>query len=173
MKNVWLILFFPLIIGMLACNTDPSKFCDNGELDSNKGETEIDCGGECEACPPAATMSATVLGAAYHGASFFVYNYFSGNPIEFGATGTAGANLTLQFVGTELNTNLPITDAEIRPSGEQAYNFELADTGSVRLTSHDPVRHIISGTFSFSVRKNGNDITTVSDGTFANVRYSN
>lgn len=154
----------------IGCNIEENNHCSNGVQDFEAGETEIDCGGEnCEPCPPDATMSATLPTSVWYATSFYGYTQH-GNTYDVGAQGTAGAEVTFQFVGVTLNANLPITDATIRLGGWPYYEFELADTGSVRLTNHDEVRRIISGTFSFSVRDN-NDVIAIGDGEFENVRY--
>lgn len=155
---------FGLVIS--GCNKSENSTCNNGQLDDN--ETEIDCGGRCEPCPPAASLSATLLGYNYNASA--ANGYYQGSALQITSSGTGGAAITFSFVGTTLNSKLPITSGIFYTNPSNFYNFELADTGSVVLTEHDDVRKIISGRFSFSSR-DGNDIETIDDGVFSNVRY--
>jgi len=170
MKHCLFLLLAFAIAGLSACSDENKPDpCTNGVLDSQVGETEIDCGGPCEPCPPFATLTATLAGFPYVASS--IYGQVSGTAIEIVTYGSSNASIQFSFVGADLNTPLPITDAEFYDSNDN-YTKELSDTGSVRLTSIDAVRKIISGRFSFRGTRNGDISTkTVQNGQFANVRY--
>jgi len=170
MKNYFLLACLFCTAFLPACNEDKEKdFCNNGMLDSPAGETEIDCGGPCEPCPPAEALSATYLGYSYVANS--MGGNLSGSAIGINSQGTSGLFIAFTFVGTDLNTALPITGATIDDASSY-YTYELSDTGSVTLTAHDAKRKIISGRFSFSATDYyGSAKTTVQNGVFSNVRY--
>src|SRR5690349_2386074 len=69
MKKIGIyILAFSFIGSISSCTkTDNnSAKCSNHVLDTDIGETEIDCGGSsCQACPPAGTVTATITGSAF------------------------------------------------------------------------------------------------------------
>lgn len=166
-------LLLALLIGGVISITGCSKnkgTCENGVLDYDAGEIEIDCGGPCEACPPAASFSATVGGFSY------VANSISGHPdgtsgIYIGSSGTSGTYVNFTFVGTTLNTSLPITAVAVQLTSS-FYSFELGDTGSVVLTAIDTQRKIVSGRVNFNATEtSGSGSTTVQNGVFENVRY--
>ena len=170
MKNHLFLFLCFAIAGWGACKDENKPdFCNNGVLDSQAGETEIDCGGPCEACPPTATLTATLAGFSYVASD--INGQMSGSAIGIYTYGTSGTSIQFSFVGTDLDTPLPITDAEFYDSND-TYTKELSDTGSVTLTSIDAVRKIVSGRFSFSGTRNFDVMRkTVQNGQFANVRY--
>jgi len=162
------LLFVSALIGLTSCSKK-TDYCENGILDGD--ETEIDCGGGCEACPPYATFTATVDGSPYVASNFFDAGQ-NGSTIYFTTGGTAGTYVGVTFVGTALNTALPITDANITLASQGIFNYQLTDTGSVVLTAIDTERKIISGRVGFSATA-GPTTKTVSNGVFENVRYGN
>jgi len=175
MRKPYSIVFILLLVtGLLlsSCqDEDKTDFCSNGILDSPGGETEIDCGGPCEPCPPLAALTATYMG--YSWVAYSVNGSSIGSGIRINASGSNNINIIFTFVGTDLNTMLPVTDAELNDySNSDYYEKELSDTGSVTLTSHDVVRKIISGRFAFSMTETyGTTRRTIQNGQFSNVRY--
>jgi hypothetical protein len=167
--NLLLVLLVPALLFLTACTKNGNGYCNNGVLDFEGGETEIDCGGDCEACPPAGTFTATVDGYPYVSSSIYPGSS-GGTTISFSGTGTAGTSVSFTFVGITTGTQLPITTAYISLPGSGNYEYELSDTGSVILSAIDTQRQIVSGTVSFSVT-NGGDQITLSGGVFENVRY--
>lgn len=167
--NLLLLLLVPGLLFLTACTKNSNDYCNNGVLDFEGGETEIDCGGDCEACPPAGTFTATVDGYPYVNSSFY-NGGSSGTTISIGGQGTAGTSVSFTFVGITTGTQLPITDAYVSIPGSGGYSYELSDTGSVILSSIDTQRQIVSGTVSFSATY-GSDQITLSGGVFENVRY--
>lgn len=166
-KHLSITLLVAVFAALTGCTKSKTDYCTDGML--NGDETEIDCGGECEACPPAATLTATTDGYPYVASQF--YNGQGGtSAIQIYTQGTAGVNVRFSFVGTTTNTALPITDAELSIPGSGSYDFALGDTGHVVLTAIDIQRKIISGTFSFNVSYIGNK-KNVTNGIFENVRY--
>jgi len=162
------------ILASFICLTSCTKnkgTCENGVWDYDAGETEIDCGGLCDACPPAGTFTATVEGYSYVASQF--YNTGSGGSgISISTEGTSGVFVGFTFVGTSLNIALPITNASTYFPGGDSYSYALTDTGSVVLTSIDTQKKIVSGRVGFSAKKNsGGGTTTVANGVFENVRY--
>lgn len=172
MKKLFYLLFASmLVVATVSCNKEeepsPEDTCANGIKDGT--ESEIDCGGPCEACPPPATFNADFMGFNYVASS--VTGYWNGNGLRIHTEGTGDADIYFNFVGTTLNTPLPITDASAYFDYDN-YHFSLNDTGHVVLTHYDGVRRIMSGTVSFSADYYGDKIT-VKNGVFNNVRYSN
>lgn len=159
---------FAALIAFASCNPEETaeETCNNQKLDN--GETEIDCGGECEPCPFPATLTCMFDGYTYVASS--VDGNQQGNGISITSDGTAGTNLSFSFSGVTENTSLPIIGAGVYTL-EATHNFELSDTGHVVITSHDQLRKIISGRFSFSLHKSSSEQKYVQEGTFENVRY--
>lgn len=169
MKNL-IYLSFTVLIALASCNKEgpTEETCNNNKRDN--GETEIDCGGDCEPCPFPATLNATVEGLNYVATT--ASGSQQGNGISIGSSGTGGTTLHFVFSGVTENTSLPITGATV-DVGDDYFVFEITDTGHVVITNHDQVRKIISGKFSFSAQDyyNSNNIGLVQNGTFENVRY--
>lgn len=165
------LLLISIFAGLTGCS-DNKGTCENGIWDFDAGETEIDCGGPCEACPPAATFTATVGGFQYVASSISGYPQgTSGTSVT--SSGSSGTTLSFLFVGTTLNASLPITNAHINFTSN-SYNKEISDTGSVVLTAIDTKKKIISGRVSFSAtEQQGSGSITVENGVFENVRYGN
>jgi hypothetical protein len=76
------------------------------------------------------------------------------------------------FIPSALNTPLPISSTSFSFDGEP-YMKGSGDTGSVYLSAHDTVRHLISGTFAYNGQRVTQSYTkcVVSEGIFTNVRY--
>ncbi len=171
-KIIYLLFAATLSVAIIGCNKEetPEETCNNNKRDN--GETEIDCGGECEPCPFPATLTASVEGLTY--VANTAGGSQQGNGISVSSSGTGGGDLFFVFSGVTENTSLPITGASV-DVGDDYFVFEITDTGHVVITSHDQVRKIISGRFSFSARDyyNSNNVGLIQNGTFENVRYSN
>ena len=93
MKNYLPLIFF-VTATLMSCNS--GKLCSNEKLDGD--ETEIDCGGECEPCPPIEALSATVGGIQYNAASIYVER--NGDYTQFSSTGNE-TSLGFDFFGLE------------------------------------------------------------------------
>lgn len=170
MKKLLPLLTFVLLLPFAACektDEDTSALCNNGILDGK--ETEVDCGGDCSACPPAATFSCTL------GVTPFVSNNAHGQilgpSIRINAIDNDGRPMNFMFLPSAVNQPLLITSAAFSYLGEP-YTKGLSDTGSVTITALDTLRKIISGNFAFScTRITNNTRNAATNGVFTNVRY--
>ncbi|MCW5909219.1 MAG: hypothetical protein KIS94_15240 [Chitinophagales bacterium] len=170
MKNFLPLLTIALLVTFTACeknDNDTSALCNNGILDGK--ETEIDCGGDCTDCPPAATFSCTL------GVTPFVSTNATGQilgpSIRINAVDNDGRPMNFMFLPNAVNQPLPLTSAAFSYLGEP-YSKGLNDTGSVTITGIDTLRRIISGNFAFScTRITNNTQNAAKNGAFANVRY--
>ena len=167
-----LIVTLFLITGFYSCNKvedNKTALCNNGIQDG--GETEIDCGAACTACPGAPSISCNL------GNSSFV----STNPANtYGQTlgpsiriyGNDGRPLFFMFIPSAVNQPLPVTSVSFSYNWE-AYAMEAGDRGEVVLTTLDTLRKIASGTFWFTAnRTTGPDSTGALNGVFSNIRYN-
>lgn len=173
MKRLLLVLSTTILLsGLSSCekedgNTiaDYTKYCGDGI--KNGYETEIDCGGDCEACPTPATMTCTLGNTNFTAHTCF--GQILGPNIRI--YGNDNRPVHFMFVPSQLNTELPITALSFAYNGE-AYGLEAGDSGRVVLTYLDTVRKIASGTFYFTGnRVTGPSSASASDGVFTNVRY--
>lgn len=159
-----LVVFSLFSILFSSCNT--GNQCSNEELDGI--ETEIDCGGDCDPCPQAGTLFATVTGIPYYANT--VWGSPDGNGMDVISNGSGGSSVQFEFVNLQTNTFLPMTGAQVNNNSANIhYYMQFGDTGSVYITAHDELRKIISGRFFFAAT--GNQGGAISDGTFENVRY--
>ena len=172
MKNLYFFLISAfLITGINSCTKTDSKtaLCSNGILDG--GETEIDCGAACQACPASAVVTCTV------GNSSFVSTNPSntyGQQLAYSIRiyGNDSRPLNFMFVPAPVGQPTPISSVSFTYNGE-AYIIEPGDSGKVILTANDTLRKIASGTFWFTAgRVTGPDTTSVRNGVFTNVRYN-
>lgn len=150
------------------CKTEKKDTCNNGIQDGL--ETEIDCGGSsCAACPPPATLSATLSGLNYNASTIDCERNGSHSIQSYGTS----SGIDFSFTITALNTPLPVSAGNFYGDGN-GYNFQLGDTGTVVVTAHDEVKKIISGRFSFSGTSSNSQGTKsqVQSGRFDNVRYT-
>jgi hypothetical protein len=170
MKKAFIVLATSILIsGFYSCDKTDSKtaLCNNGIKDG--GETDIDCGGPCQACPDAAAMYCTL------GTSSYVSTATSGQILgpSIRVYGNDPRPLNFMFVPAGLNQPIPITSVSFAYRGE-AYAMAAGDSGRVVLTELDTVRKIASGTFWFTgKRTTGPDTTSARNGVFTNVRYNN
>lgn len=173
MKRLLLVLStIVLLSGFSSCEkedgnnkTNYSQYCSDGI--KNGAETEVDCGGDCEACLPAATMTCTLGNSNFTAHTCF--GQILGPNIRI--YGNDNRPVHFMFVPSQLNTELPITALSFAYNGE-AYGLEVGDSGRVVLTYLDTVRKIASGTFYFTGnRVTGPSSASASNGVFTNVRY--
>jgi len=165
---LFVILF--LVLGISSCEKTEvdTSLCNNGILDGK--ETEIDCGGDCTACPPAATFNCTL------GNSNFVCTnakgYILGPSIRIAGVDFEGRPMNFMFLANGgFSGALPISGGGFSYNGEP-YSKGPDDTGHVYITGIDTLRKIISGNFGFrGNRVTNNTVAIVKDGTFTNVRY--
>lgn len=144
---------------------DYSSLCNDGIL--NGYETEIDCGGDCDDCPPPATLQCTMGNTSF--VAHTCFGQILGPNIR--VYGNDNRPMNFMFVPSQLNTVLPIHAVSFAYNGE-AYAMEAGDSGRVVVTSLDTLRKIISGTFYFTGnRVTGPNSASVSGGVFNNVRY--
>lgn len=172
-----LILVF-LVTGFYSCtkeSDDTSALCNNSIKDGN--ESEIDCGGACTPCPDKGTFSCNITGVPPLAASsLYVSNNAAGQvltpSIRVYGTNQNNSPLNFMFIPSVLNQLLPISASNFDFVGEPFIKTS-GDTGSVVLTYHDTLRHIISGTFSYGAQRVTQSFTkcTVTEGVFTNVRY--
>ncbi len=173
MKNIQLICIAVLLVtGFYSCTkTDDSDnnntaLCTDGIR--NGSETEIDCGGDCQTCPGAASLTCTLGTSNYVGTS--VSGQILGPSIRIYSN--TPNPLNFMFVPSALNQPIPISSVSFAYRGE-AYAMESGDSGRVTLTALDTLRKIASGTFWFTAnRTTGPDTTSARGGVFENVRYN-
>jgi hypothetical protein len=178
MKNVFLtgVIIFAMT-GFYSCEkevVDNSALCTNGILDELAGETEVDCGGDCEPCAPIGTLTCVMKGVAgnvdYTGVN--VQCQVLGPSLRVFCSNSSSRPLNFMFRPDALNQPLYVVASSFDYAGEP-YITADGDTGSITITAHDTVRHIISGRFDY----NGQRVTksfikcVISDGVFTNVRY--
>lgn len=157
--------FLLLSVFVFGCNT--SEKCNNGIL--NSAEDEIDCGGDCDPCPPEGTLSMFIFSNTFYATS--VSGSDNGNGIDIFSSGTGGVTHNVRFSGVSVDQFSPITGADFYSSisGSQV-QFQFGDTGSVYITAHDELRKIVSGRYWCSMTDGGT--ATITDGIFENVRYN-
>jgi hypothetical protein len=168
MKNLLLALTVSLfVLGFYSCEKKPidaSTLCHNGIKDTT--ETEIDCGGSCEPCPPKGTFSCKMGNTNFTVNN--AYGQIASPSIRIYANDQRP--LMFMFVPTGINQRLPVNYVSFAYRGEA---WTLKDSGTVILTSLDTVRKIASGTFYFNARRTtGSDTTSVRNGVFTNIRYN-
>ncbi len=158
-----------LVLGIYSCEKETKiTACDNGKKDND--ETEIDCGGSCQACPDPAYFRCLTNNIPY------VTSNLSGQKLtpSIRINANNGSLLNFMFIPNLNSIGQPvvISSANLNFAGEP-YNLEPGeDTGSVVLTSIDTLRQIVSGTFSFRAQRiTSNQKVYVQEGVFTNVRY--
>ncbi len=161
-----------LLLGFNSCekedtsNGQSTALCNDGI--KNGGETEVDCGGPCTACLPAATMTCTLGNTPF--VAHTCNGYTLGTSIRI--YGNDNRPLHFMFSPSQLNVELPMTAVSFAYNGE-AYALEPGDSGRVVLTYLDTVHKIASGTFYMTAnRVTGPNSATVTNGVFTNVRYN-
>jgi hypothetical protein len=170
MKRVLLALsVFLSILAMNGCReeTNYSALCNNNIKDGL--ETEIDCGGDCLACPDAATFSCTLGNSSF--VSSNAIGQILGPSIRISAVDAEGRPLNFMFIPAALNQPIQISAGGFSYQGEPYYKGS-SDTGTVVITAQDTLRKIISGNFGFRGNRIGSgQVASVSNGVFTNVRY--
>lgn len=175
MKKYLLVLFSAtLTVGFFSCKkeVDNTELCYNNIKDGD--ETEIDCGGTfCEPCLPAGRFSCTINGI--RGVANFTSENAAGQvlgpSVRIYGTNSGNMPFNFMFIPSELNQPIQISSSNFNYAGE-AYTKSSSDTGTVVITAHDTLRHIISGRFSLAAQRVTKDTRcTVNNGEFTNVRY--
>ena len=171
MKKIIYIVFLSLFVFASGCKktTDNTALCNNGVLDG--GETEIDCGGPCTACPPAATFTAKLNGLWFTATSTPKTLYWTQNGPSLSIR--ASNPITAISVGLFFSTPT-INQAENLNSASVNYNdnyiIQPRDSSSITVTSIDTLRKTISGTFRFTATAPPSNPMRVDSGTFTNLR---
>jgi len=172
MKNALLLCLAVLFTtGFYSCTktVDHTALCNDGLL--NGGETEIDCGAACQACPGAPSVSCTLGNSSFLSTDpNTTYGQKLASSIRI--YGNDGRPLFFMFVPGPVNQPVPVTSVSFSYNGE-AWGMEAGDSGKVVLTSLDTLRKIASGTFWFTAnRTTGPDTTSARNGVFTNIRYN-
>ena len=171
MKNIFPLLILAFIAtGIYSCEkkTDTAKACSDGIL--NGGETEIDCGAACAACPANGIVSCTIGNSSFVSANANTYGQILSNSIRI--YGNDGRPFNFMFIPAPVGQPTAVNSVNVTYNGE-AYIMEPGDSGKVVLTALDTLRKIASGTFWFTAgRVTGPDTTSVRDGLFTNIRYN-
>ena len=171
MKKIFTYL---LLIGLAALTpgctktVDNTASCNNGILDGT--ETEVDCGGTCTACAPAAVFTANLGGNAFSASQ--VYWTQSGSSMSIRAnTPTVAIAVGLFFKFPVLNQPQVLTSASLNDN--ENYIIEPGDTSSITVTALDTARKLMSGTFIFHATAPPSNHISVDSGVFTNIRYQN
>ena len=171
MKKIIYIVFVGLALFASGCKktVDNTATCNNGKLDGN--ETEIDCGGSCTACPPAATFSAKLNGVWFNAVNGPLTLYWTQSGPSYSVRAwnpTTAINVALFFSTPTINQAENLNSANIDDNDN--YIIEPGNTSSITVTSIDTLRKIISGTFKLTATAPPNSPMTVDSGTFTNIR---
>ncbi len=172
MKNLSLTCLAVLLTtGFYSCSksTDHTALCHDGIL--NGGETEIDCGAACQACPGAPSINCTLGNSTFTSTNPAVtYGQMLASSIRI--YGNDSRPLFFMFVPGAVNQEVPVSSVSFAYNGE-AWAMEAGDSGKVVLTSIDTLRKVVSGTFWFTAgRTTGPDTTSARNGVFTNIRYN-
>lgn len=171
MKKLLILLsVFISVFTISSCEEEKpdTSFCNNLVKDGN--ESEVDCGGNCEACPDAAYLNCT-LGTSDYTSVNPPTGQILGPSIRVNAVDAEGRPLNFMFIVSGLNQPIQISAATFSYHGNPYVKGEL-DTGTVVITAQDTLRKIISGTFGFRCNRIGaGQVAAASGGVFTNVRY--
>ncbi len=175
MKKILLLLLPALLfIGISGCkktddNNPNTALCTNGIKDG--GETEIDCGGSCDACLPAGTLTCTLGGTPY--VSEQAGGQVLGPSIRIYSVRDSAQGRPLNFMFKPGPLNQPIAISSVAFSfGGEPYTMGEGDSGVVVLTALDTLRKIASGNFNFTAKRlTAATRDSCTGGVFTNVRY--
>jgi len=169
-KSLTLILICALMIASCSKTTSPTptNLCVDRVMDG--GETEIDCGGSCSACPPVAAISSSFLSNPYVASSIYANYTPSTDAVSLNTSGTAGQTVQFTFVGSNIGVS-NVTAATCYLSSD-SYVLSSTQPGTVTITSKDTLRSIISGSFNINLVRQSGGSTNALTGSFTNLRYN-
>lgn len=177
MKKVfYLLLAFTLVLSTSSCEKEvdnSAELCSNGRQDVENGETEKDCGGNCDACPDPENFICTMT--SLNGSSAYDAIDIGGlelaKNIRIYAADSLDRQIDFAFSGKTVGSTTPVAYGGFYFEG-QHHTFGLGDTGTVTVTAIDTVHRVVSGTFGMSAtRDRSTRKAQLSSGTFTNVRY--
>ena len=176
MKRILLLViatvFVTTFYSCTETNTEPdfSSLCNNGLKDGE--ETEVDCGGDCDSCPPYGVVHCDLGNTVFNStAANVTFGQILGNSIRIFASD--GRPMYFMFKPEPIGQPASIFALSADYRGE-AYTLEPGDMGEVVITEVDTVRNMLSGTFWFTAgRVTGPDTTSARNGVFTNVRLRN
>jgi len=172
-KNLLLGVLFLVILGIFStCKEEeedpgPVATCSDGIL--NQGETQIDCGGPCPACP---SITCKVDGADWTSDYTSITAGFFGSVLQIqGGQSLNSSSMLIGYMGLQATGDFPLEAAKYTIGGVN-YVMNKYPPGRIIFTDYNTTTKKITGTFEFDAKDTltGNTVS-VTLGVFTNVDY--
>lgn len=150
----------------------PTATCSDGI--QNQGETGIDCGGPCAACPTVSDTSYTakVDGVVWESDIISVTNTPATKITLVGIESGTGTRLTLTYSGPFTTGTVAMGSTFVAEYRNAAGTPFGGISGSITFTKFNTTSKVISATFTCNVKDNNANITKViTNGVIENIEY--
>jgi len=137
-----------------------------GSRIKNQGETDVDCGGPCQACQAA---SAKLNGVDWTAVTITATNL--GADLAIAGTTVDGKGFAFTAHANSVTGSYTIATGAFQMSTAATDQYAANVSGSVTLSKFDTNNKKVSGTFSFTATTFTGTPGALTNGTFTNVHY--
>ncbi|GDX53240.1 hypothetical protein LBMAG27_22870 [Bacteroidota bacterium] len=162
---------------------EPIETCSDGI--KNQNETNIDCGGTCDACPlPSPSLSAKIDGNSWAPSGIpsmpghAIYSSTNGGALVISGSDYTGTGIAIFTLSISDTCSIQLGNFGLGKSTGLFYFLSgpplycMIDSGEINISKVDTLHNIIDGSFYFDCNDtSGTHFHHVTDGVFKNISY--